>query len=504
MLKVGIDLGTTFSAAAVINDQGIPALVPDVEKADAFLTPSVVHVGEDGALVGNMLEAILADEPALPHARFFKLHMGEARGVFRDHAGRDWWAPALSALVLRKLLADIEAFTNENIGAAVITVPANFSDAERRATRDAAILAGIPRVKLMEEPVAAARYYGFEQPENDRTCFVYDLGGGTFDATVLQSADTGLYALATGGSNRLGGKWIDDIVINAVLDEFERQHSDRPHDPASLQQVRRFAVDAKLQLSKPGNNRVSKTLLVGGRTLDFVLTQDHFNNLAEQLIEETLKVCETVLAKKNLDWSMVDTLLLTGGSSLLPMVARKLAVVSKQPVDAIRSRQPHQAVAYGAALLAEQLFADSGTAASLQQICSHDLGVRAIDPETRQPGVRVLIARNTPVPASQRLTFYTTRTDQARMIVEVVQVHGEGSARMENSLGHFAFGPIETPRKNYPVEIELGYDVDGMVSARAFDPATGKEIRQIMEQHGGAMPGELLEQQHWVRALSLN
>lgn len=504
MLKVGIDLGTTFSAVAVINDQGIPALVPDIESGDEFLTPSAVHVGEDGCLVGSTLEAILADEPGLPHARFFKLNMGESRGVFRDHLGRDWWAPALSALVLRKLVNDVEAFMNESVEAAVITVPANFSDAERRATRDAAVLAGIPRVKLMEEPVAAARYYGFDEPECDRTCFVYDLGGGTFDATVIQSADSGLYALATGGSNRLGGKWIDDVVINDVLDEFERRHGDRPTDPASLQQVRRFAVDAKLQLSQPGRNRVSKTLLVGGRTLDFVLTQDHFNSLSERLIDETLAVCETVLQKKGLDWEMVDTLLLTGGSSLLPMVARKLAVASGRPIEAIGLRQPHQAVAYGAALLAEQLFADTKASAHLQQICSHDLGIRAIDPDTRQPAVRTLIARNTPVPASQRLTFYTTRADQARMIVEVVQVHGEGAARTENSLGHFAFGPIETPRKNYPIEIELGYDVDGMVSARAFDPASGKEIRQIMEQHGGAMPAELLDQQHWVRSLALN
>lgn len=504
MLNLGIDLGTTYSLAAFVNDLGVPTLFPDRYDANEFRTPSVVHVGGDGVLVGRSIEDVLEDEPGLPHARFFKLNMGEEQEILRDHLDRGWWAPALSALVLRKLLVDVEAFANESVSGALITVPAHFNDAQRRATRIAGQLAGLPNVKLMDEPVAAATYYGFDQKGGEQTLFVYDLGGGTFDATVLQASTDGLFALATAGNNRIGGKWIDDLIVEYVSAEFERQYGTRPTDAASRQQLRRFAEAAKLQLSRPGKNRVSKTLLVGGKTLDFVLTQDHFDGLINQLIDETLEVSKQVLDKAGLDWSMIDRILLTGGSSLLPMVTRKLALASGKSADSLVCRQPHQAVAYGAALLANQMFGQQSGDAKLQRICAHDLGIRAVDPKTRKPTVKVMIARNTPVPASARTTFYTTRDDQTRMIIEAVQVHGDGEHRYEHSLGFFEFGPIEQPRRNYPVELELGYDLDGLVTIRAYDPSSGREIKRVMDRDADTLDGGLKAQQAWVQEARFN
>lgn len=503
MIYLGIDLGTTFSLVAYVNDHGVPTLFPDFHDANNFRTPSVVHIGEGECLVGTTVEDILEDEPDLPHARFYKLSMGENTEAYSDHKNRIWWPQSLSALTLKKLLADVEAFASEEIGGVLITVPANFSDAQRRATREAAIMAGIKQIKLMDEPVAAATYYGFSEKQGEQTLFVYDLGGGTFDATILQASPDGLYALATAGNNRLGGKWVDEIIMEQVLEEFQRQHGIKPNDPASLQQVRRFAEECKLTLSKPGKGRVSKTLIIAGKTIDFVLTQDQFNQLVTQLVKETLEVCQQALDNAGLDWSMIDKVLLTGGSSLLPIVSHELSLASEIPKDALVCKQPHQAVAYGAAILANQVYNDS-VSKKLQQICSHDLGIRAVDPKTKQPTVKVLIDRNSPVPKTERTTFYTTREDQSRMIIEAVQVHGSGESMQEKSLGFFAFGPIASPRKNYPIEIELGYDLDGIVTVKAVDEETGNEITQIMDQDTEALASELTEQINWIKEMRIN
>ena len=204
MLYLGIDLGTTFSLVAYMNDHGQPTLFPDFHNANEFRTPSVVHIGTEGCFVGTAVEEILDDEPGLNHARFFKLAMGNNQAIFTDHLNRYWWPQSLSALVLKKMLQDVETFAQDEVGGALITVPANFNNAQRRATREAAQMAGLQRVKLLDEPVAAATFYGFNHKGKEQTLFVYDLGGGTFDATVLQVGDQGLYSFATAGRNQHG------------------------------------------------------------------------------------------------------------------------------------------------------------------------------------------------------------------------------------------------------------------------------------------------------------
>lgn len=502
MLYLGIDLGTTYSLVAYMNDHGQPTLFPDFHDANEFRTPSVVHIGDEGCFVGSALEEILDDEPELSQARFFKLAMGEPKGVYSDHRQRNWWPQSLSALVLKKLLNDVEAFAHDEVGGALITVPANFNDAQRRATREAAQLAGLARVKLLDEPVAAATFYGFNRKGGEQTLFVYDLGGGTFDATVLQVGDDGLYSLATEGSNQHGGMRVDEFIMDFILDEYQRQHGERPADEATLMILRRFAHEAKLTLVKPGKTRISKTLVLAGRTLDFVLTRDLFNQMISAFVDETIAVCERCLQAAGLEWSFIDTLLLTGGSSLLPLVPEKLARASGRPKDQLVCKQPHQAVAYGAAILAAQQFAGTGGAKKLQTICAYDLGIRVMGPNG-QPTVKVLVSKNTPVPAAARTTFYTNRADQARLIIEAVQQREGEQGIEENSLGFFAFA-IDNPRAQYPVEIELAYDLEGCVVITARDPETQKQIQQVMDKDTEAMDRALLDQQAWINALSIN
>jgi molecular chaperone DnaK len=502
LLYIGIDLGTTYSVAAFVKSNGIPEVISDYHDTRDYRTPSVIHIGEEGCFVGTTLEEMLEDEPDLNQSRFFKLDLGVNQAVYTDFRGREWWPQSLSALLLKKVMKDVDAYVHEDIAGAFIAVPANFNDAQRRATKESAQLAGLHNVKLIEEPVAAATFYGINNKGGDTTLFVYDLGGGTFDATVLQVSDEGLFALATEGSNQLGGKHVDEIIMRFVLDDFNSQYGFKPDDEASLNKLRRFAHEAKLKLAKPGKARVNKTLVLGGKTIDFILTKERFDELIDDLVDDTIKVCERCLQSAGMDWSFMDTVMLVGGSALLPLVSDKLSKASGKPKDQLQCKQPHQAVAFGAALIAEQQLGE-GSGNPLQSICSYDLGIRVRD-QQGQPAVQALITRNTPVPAKASTTFYTNRPDQARLIIEAVQQReGEGGAMLDNSLGFFAFG-IETPRKNYPVEIEMAYDLEGIVTVTARDPETGREIRQIMDQDTRAMDDALLEQQAWVAETDVN
>lgn len=500
MIYLGIDLGTTFSLVAYMNPHGVPTLFPDYHNVQEFRTASVVHVGEEGGLVGTAVEEILEDEPDFAHVRFVKLQMGEGKTAFWDHLKRGWLPESLSAVVLKKLLKDVRSISAEEIGGVVVTVPANFSDAQRQATRHAAVMAGLPSPVLIDEPVAAATYYGLSDVQTDQTLFVYDLGGGTFDATVLQSSQEGLYALATEGNNSLGGKSIDEIIMKEVATEFERQYGFNPmSDPMAQEQLRRFAESTKLKLCQPAARQVRKTLLLAGKTLDFVISRAYFEQLISELVDETLQVSEHCLQGAGLDWDMVDKVLLTGGSSLLPLIKERITGKSGMNELNIISRQPHQAVVFGAAMVAQQYF-EARSEKILQTISAWDLGIRVMDKKSGQPAVKVMIDKNTPVPANENTEFFTTRDDQTRMIIEVVQQKEEE----EKSLGYFAFGPIENPKKNYPVEITLAYDVQGMVRVTAKDKETGKQIEQILNDEAIEMDDRHAQQQSWLEELVIN
>jgi len=307
--------------------------------------------------------------------------------------------------------------------------------------------------------------------------------------------------LATEGTNEIGGKGIDELIMAQVASEYQRTYGQDPmQDPVAVNQLRRFATTTKLSLAKPGRNQVRKTLLLSGKTLDFVITKLQFEAMITHLIDETIKVSERCLTSAGLDWMMIDKVLLTGGSSLLPLVLDKIAIACAKPREDIVCKQPHQAVVYGAALIAQQRDKQSSNS-NLQRISAYELGIRARHPETGQPMVQVLVKKNMPVPAAESTTFFTTRDDQPRMVFEVVQQKGQ--AEQEKSLGYFIFA-IAEPRKNYPVEITLAYDLEGMVTVTAKDPETNKVLEQIMDEDGQAMDSKLIEQKNWLANISIN
>ncbi|WP_068546305.1 Hsp70 family protein [Thalassotalea crassostreae] len=495
MLYLGIDLGTTFSLASYINAANQVALIPDKYDTNNFRTPSVVQIGSNGCFVGDAVEAQLQENPSSEHVRFVKLAMGEEQH-FVDHQQRQWRPEAISALILKKLINDTTSFLPENLAGAVVTVPANFSDNQRQATKQAALLAGIPRATLIEEPIAAATFYGMNDISGDQTLFVFDLGGGTFDATLLQAADDGLFVLATDGQHDLGGKTVDEAIMQQVADEYERLHGDDPRqNSTALVQLRQFATEAKLELCKPGVNQVRKTLLINKRTVDFLLTQAQFNRLVDKLVEQAITVCERCLSAASMDWDFVDHILLTGGSSLLPLVREKLAQRTDRPKDGLMLKQPHQAVAFGAALIANQLFSDSSNKKQLQRATSWQLGIRVAGRDGK-PCVQVMIDKNQPVPANKTVTFNTTRENQPRMVIEVVQQ--KDSNEDEKSLGYFIFALPENAAIRYAVDITLAYDIEGLVTATARNPKTGTQLKQVMDENGAALDDELVNQKDWI------
>jgi molecular chaperone DnaK len=400
-----------------------------------------------------------------------------------------------------KLRRDVQASSDEPIESVVLSVPAHFSDPQRRATWQAGKLAGLNVVDLVEEPLAAAAHYSAHRAKPGSTILVYHLGGETFDATVLHARDDGLYALATEGVSDLGGKNFDKAVMDLIAEQFRLAHHFDPlQHPAAYRQLRRQAEAIKIKLSAPGKKEVRTALLLGGRVQEIVLTRCQFDHLTAALVERSLSVCEATLRAAGRSWADIDQVILAGGSSLLPNVLEGIRRISGKSEDAVRCHQPHLAIAYGAALLSSQQAGLPGPASPLcQRITGMDLGFRVLDPRTRETTMDVVISKNTPMPIWQTRVYYSNRPDQARLVFDVIQARNRGEPIF--SLGHFAF-PLERPRKNHPLEVTLGYD-RGLVTIVARDPDTGRAVRQ---EYGTAVDrdeGRALEQARLLHNVKL-
>lgn len=478
---LGIDLGTTFSLAAYTNAGGTPVLCPSQHDSKRFQTPSVVHIGSRGCLVGDLVEQLLEDEPALPVSRFAKLSMGKPGMIYSDHEAFGYPPEAISAMVLRKVKADAEMCLNEPITGTVITVPAHFNDAQREATVNAGRLADLPVLQLIEEPVAAATYFGLRVQSGEKTIFVFDMGGGTLDATILHATPKGLYVIATEGATNIGGKNFDEILMKLVWEQDQAiNRRDLSKDPEAIQRCRAFSTAMKLGLSEPGRGILSKPIMLGGKSLRITVNRDYFETAAEPWLEASKLVCQDVLKGAGMAWEDIDDLVLTGGSSLVPCVQKMVREMSGLPASRISLDQPHASVAYGAALLAEQLHGERQTMAPplKQLVTSNELGIKAYDPESGKVIFHPMIEKNVPLPTSHKQTVYTQKDDQKNVSIEILQRKDAYSST--ESLGKFQFGPIMKPEKNYPVEITMGYDESGRVLLTARDIRSGQSMEEII------------------------
>jgi molecular chaperone HscC len=481
---VGIDLGTTHSLIGAFTREG-PQLFPNA--LGDLLTPSVVSVDEDGGvLVGRAARDRLVSHP-LASVAAFKRWMGSAR---ETRLGKRSFRPEeLSALVLRSLLADAEAALGEKVEEAVISVPAYFSDAQRKATRAAGELAGVRVERLINEPTAAALAYGLQERSGGGRFLVFDLGGGTFDVSILELFEGVVEVHATAGDNFLGGEDFLDLMIEACAGDL--RFDPKTLKPGELGQLRHRLERIKRELS--ANARVGADLVLSGETRSWDIDEERFARLAEPLVQRMRAPLERAMRDARLTPDQLDEIVLVGGASRMPLVARLVSrMFGRLP---LRHVNPDQAIALGAAVAAGLKARDQRLEETiLTDVCPYTLGteVSKRDHENKpQSGFfHPIIQRNSTVPISREDTFWPVQDNQRVLSIEVYQ--GENPLVAKN----IKLGELEIPlQPNRPatdnaVTVRFTYDINGALQVEVTHDATGKRHELVLEQNPGLLSPE--------------
>lgn len=480
-MKIGIDLGTTFSLCSTIEGGGQLKLIPDNTFRQDLFTPSIVHLSGEKAYVGRMVEPLIEQNPELETIRFFKRKFGDPNPIFYDSTGTSWYPEAMGALVLKKLKFDAEGYSGQIVDGAVITIPAHFNDPQRRAVLNAAAFVDMPVLGLVEEPVAAALHYGVKNSTTDEEIIlVYDLGGGTFDVTLLTLDHSGVYVLAKDGLTELGGKEFDEKIADIILQQYQTVIGTEPDlNAKTLLQLRRLSEEVKIELCMPGQAFVNKTAVLGGVPFELIISRKEFENSINEAIDETEMVMQRCITGSGLAKGDITSVLLVGGSSMVPLIKERVRKFFDGGNQKILFHEPMKAVASGAAVHVCQLSGDAemfNIPAELRGVTGYHIGLRTIDPRTGRVRVDPLIKKNIPLPIQIKKTYYTTRPDQTQMIFEFVQYLDDPMNSV--SLGNLVVGPFSFPQSNYPVEITINYQEDGTVMVVAYDPQTGEELSQ--------------------------
>ena len=465
---IGIDLGTTNSCVAVL-EGGEPVVIANAEGNRT--TPSVVAFSKTGERMVGQVAKRQAVTNADRTVSSIKRHMGENYHVTID--GKNYTPQEISAMILQKLKQDAEAYLGEKVTDAVITVPAYFSDSQRQATKDAGKIAGLNVLRIINEPTAAALAYGMDK-ENNQKILIYDLGGGTFDVSILEIGDGVFEVLATAGNNRLGGDDFDDRLINYIAEEFKKSHGiDLRNDRMAKQRLKEAAEKAKIELSGMASANVNLPFITmdanGPVHLDMNITRAKFNELISDLLDKTKTCVQQALHDAGLKTSQIDKVILVGGSTRVPAVQDLVKnITGKEPFKGIN---PDECVAIGASIQGGKLAGDAGAG----EILLLDVTPLTLSIETMGGIATHLIERNTTIPTKKSQIFSTAQDNQDAVDINVVQ--GERQFAKDNkSLGRFRLDGIAPARRGVP-QIEVSFDIDanGIVNVSAKDLGTGRE-----------------------------
>jgi molecular chaperone DnaK len=491
---VGIDLGTTFSAIATVNEYGRPEIVSNRDGEE--ITPSVVMFDGDSPIVGSIARRSAIANP-LSVVQFVKRQMGNPSWSFPTANGGKYSAEEVSALILKKLKEDAEVLLGGKVTDAVITVPAYFDDAQRKATQDAGRIAGLNVLRIINEPTAAALAYGLDKIKAHQTILVYDLGGGTFDVTIMRIGGGRIDVLATGGDKNLGGFDWDNLVMTFLNEEFQKAGGpDLFEDPTLEQDVRDKAEIAKKTLST--RDKASIFLSGRGKTATIDLTFERFQEITRPLLERTGRIMQFVLDDAGLQWAQVDKLLLVGGSTRMRGVPALVESISgTKPSSELH---PDKVVAMGAAIQGALLLVEAGKSSLVEMgnfplvvirdVNSHSMGVVTHDDQQR-PRNSIVLKKCTPLGEREEDVFSTLQDGQRAIHVQVTEGEDEDVNQVKIVGEHEM--PIPPYPRGAPIKVSFLYTPDGLVCVEVFDLTANRPLGELKIQRVSNKTAEQVE-----------